>query len=100
MKTDAVLVNVGRGPLVDEAALYQALCEGRLFGAACDVFSREPPIHSPLLNLENFIGTPHVGAQTVEAQRKVGEDVARIIDAYAAGDRIDQVNVDTPPALT
>jgi D-3-phosphoglycerate dehydrogenase / 2-oxoglutarate reductase len=87
MKADAVLVNVGRGPLVDETALYEALRDGRLLGAACDVFAQEPPVHSPLLSLENFVGTPHVGAQTVEAQRKVGEDVARIIDAYAVGER-------------
>jgi len=98
MKADAVLVNVGRGPLVDEAALYQALCERRLGGAACDVFSQEPPLHSPLLTLENFIGTPHVGAQTMEAQQKVGEDVASIIDAYAAGSHIGQVNVGRGPA--
>ena len=86
MKPDALLVNVGRGRIVDEDALYRALCDGRIAGAASDVFATEPPGRHPLFELDNFVATPHVGAQTVEAQREVGENVVRIIDAFAAGD--------------
>jgi D-3-phosphoglycerate dehydrogenase len=85
MKRDALLVNVGRGSIVDEAALYAALRDGRLGGAALDVFAKEPPGAHPLLTLPNFIGTPHIAAQTRDAQRRVGEAVVRIIDAFAAG---------------
>ena len=56
MRRDAVLVNVGRGGVVDEAALYDALREGRIGGAALDVFAAEPPGDSPLLRLDNFVG--------------------------------------------
>ena len=83
MKMGAVLVHVGRGGVVDEAALYAALREGRLAGAALDVFESEPPGESPLLSLDNFIGTPHVGAQTAEAQAAIGDEVVRILDEFA-----------------
>ncbi|NQT85899.1 hydroxyacid dehydrogenase [bacterium] len=86
MPPHAVIVNVGRGKVVDEQALYEALQQGRLGGAALDVFAAEPPGESPLLGLDNFIATPHVGAQTVEAQRKIGADVVRIVDAMAGGE--------------
>jgi D-3-phosphoglycerate dehydrogenase len=86
MKQDAMLVNVGRGRIVDEDALYRALRDGKIAGAASDVFTTEPPGRHPLLELDNFVATPHVGAQTVEAQREVGENVVKIIDAFAAGD--------------
>jgi len=85
MKRDALLINVGRGGIVDEAALYAALRDGKLGGAALDVFVQEPPGAHPLLTLPNFIGTPHIAAQTRDAQRRVGEAVVRIIDAFAAG---------------
>ena len=85
MKPHAALVNVGRGKIVDEDALCAALQAGRIGGAALDVFATEPPGEHPLLGLPNFVATPHVGAQTLEAQRKVGTDVVRIIDALATG---------------
>lgn len=85
MKPRAVLINVGRGKVVDEQALCEALRQGRIGGAALDVFANEPPGDSPLLGLDNFIATPHVAAQTVEAQRKIGADVVRIVDALADG---------------
>jgi D-3-phosphoglycerate dehydrogenase len=85
MKPTAVLVNVGRGGIVDEMALYEALRSGDLAGAALDVFEREPLGENPLPSLDNFVGTPHVAAQTVEAQRRVGEDVLKIIQAFSAG---------------
>jgi D-3-phosphoglycerate dehydrogenase len=86
MRPDAVLVNVGRGGIVDEEALYEALIQGRLGGAALDVFAVEPPGDNPLLRLDNFVGTPHVAAQTVEAQRSIGAAVVRAVEAFAKGD--------------
>lgn len=69
MKDGAYLINAARGGVVDEAALYDALRSGKLAGAALDVFEKEPPFGSPLLELDNCIVTPHLGASTEEAQR-------------------------------
>ena len=68
VKPSARLINAARGGIVDEAALHDALASGRLAGAACDVFLQEPLGASPLLELPNFIATPHVAASTAEAQ--------------------------------
>lgn len=74
---NAILVNTARGGVVDEEALYAALAEGRIFAAASDVFVDEPAKpDNPLLSLENFIGTLHMGASTEEALLRVGQDVA------------------------
>jgi D-3-phosphoglycerate dehydrogenase len=67
MKSSAYIVNTSRGGLVDEQALYQALSNGTIAGAACDVFTQEPPGDHPLLQLDNFMLTPHIGAYTQEA---------------------------------
>ena len=76
VKPSARLLNAARGGIVDEAALYDALAAGRLAGAACDVFLKEPlSPESPLLSLPNFIATPHVAASTAEAQTSVAFDV-------------------------
>jgi D-3-phosphoglycerate dehydrogenase len=72
MKPGAFLINTGRGGLVDEAALVQALTDRQIAGAALDAFVHEPPRNSPLLKLENAIFTPHIGAHTKEAIDRVG----------------------------
>jgi D-3-phosphoglycerate dehydrogenase len=76
LKRGAFLVNTSRGGVVDEEALYQALAEGHLGGAALDVFEREPPGDHPLLRLPNFVATPHLGASTVEAQVTCAVEIA------------------------
>ena len=72
MKQDAVLINIARGGLVDEAALKVALKSGALAGAGFDVFRTEPPEDSELLNLPNFLATPHIGGSAEEAILNMG----------------------------
>ena len=72
MKKEAFLLNISRGDIVDEEALYQVLKEGRIRGAALDVFFNEPPRESPLLKLDNVILTPHMGGYTLEALIETG----------------------------
>jgi len=68
MKPEAYLVNTARGPIVDEAALAQALREGVIAGAGLDVFEKEPAVHPELLELENVALVPHLGSSTVETR--------------------------------
>jgi D-3-phosphoglycerate dehydrogenase / 2-oxoglutarate reductase len=84
MKPTAYLINVARGGVVDEAALALALGEGRLAGAAVDVYEHEPPTDSPLMAAPHLVLTPHLGASTREAQQKAGVEVAeQVLDALA-----------------
>lgn len=94
MKPTAFIVNVARGGLIDEDALYAALKSGRIAGAGLDVFVSEPPAGSPLLDLENVVLTPHLGASTDEAQEKAGVAVARSVRLALDGELVpDAVNV-------
>src|SRR3712207_3918796 len=74
MKATAYLINVARGGIVDETALYNALKEGTIAGAALDVFQQEPTTDSPLFALPNVVVTPHLGASTAEAQDRRSEE--------------------------
>jgi glyoxylate reductase len=73
MKPSAYLVNVARGPLVDEAALADALRDGVIAGAGLDVFEREPEVHESLLSLENAVLVPHIGSATVETRTAMAQ---------------------------
>ena len=72
MRRGSFLINAARGGLIDEDALADALRSGHLAGAACDVFQMEPDPSPRLLTLPNFLGTPHIGGSTVEAQLAMG----------------------------
>ncbi len=94
MKPSAFLLNMARGPIVDERALAEALGARRLAGAALDVFEQEPPPPGhPLLGCEHAVFTPHLGAVTEEAQRSVGIEICRAVrDALLQGDLRTAVN--------
>ena len=82
LKPGVRIVNCARGGLVDEAALADALKEGRVAGAAFDVFAEEPATASPLFGLDNVVVTPHLGAATTEAQENVALQVAEQMSDY------------------
>ena len=75
MKENAIIINISRGGIIEEDALYESLKEGKIKGAALDVFENEPPTNSPLLALDNTVFTCHLGAQTTDAQKRVGEEL-------------------------
>lgn len=86
MKAGARLISAARGGIVDESALLDALNRGQLAGAALDVFNNEPPGDSKLLRHPNLIATPHIGAQTEEAQTRAAIDIATEVLAALRGD--------------
>jgi D-3-phosphoglycerate dehydrogenase len=89
MRDGVRLVNCARGGIINESELYDALKSGKVGGAAFDVFEIEPNVESPLLQLESFIATPHLGASTVEAQRRVSEDICRQVSDYLLKNTVD-----------
>ncbi len=93
-KPTAIVVNAARGGIVDEQALLVAIQEGRIGGAALDVFASEPCTDSPLFKFDNVVATPHLGASTDEAQEKAGIAVARSVRLALSGELVpDAVNV-------
>jgi phosphoglycerate dehydrogenase-like enzyme len=86
MKSNAVLINISRGPIVDEKALTQALESRAIFGAGLDVFETEPPAkENPLLSLDNVIVTPHNIAWTDELARGMGRSAFKAITDISKG---------------
>lgn len=92
MKPDSYLVNTSRGEIIDEAALADALDDGRLAGAGLDVYEDERNPHPALLGLENVILAPHIGSATHESRREMGEkvliNIRAHIDNHACPDRV------------
>ncbi len=107
VKPSVHIINAARGGVIDEAALYDALKEGRVAGAGLDVYATEPCTDSPLFGLDNVVATPHLGASTEEAQERAGIAVANSVRKALAGELVpDAVNVrggtideDVRPAL-
>jgi D-3-phosphoglycerate dehydrogenase len=95
MQPHAIIANMARGGIIEEAALHSALTEGFISAAILDVFSQEPlPADNPLRNLDNVILTPHLGASTAEGQRNVAVDVcAAVRDALKEGELSRAINV-------
>jgi D-3-phosphoglycerate dehydrogenase len=94
VKPSVRIINAARGGVLDEAALYEALKEGRVAGAGLDVFATEPCTDSPLFELDNVVATPHLGASTDEAQERAGIAVAVSVRKALSGELVpDAVNV-------
>ncbi|QXH33292.1 2-hydroxyacid dehydrogenase [Pseudomonas muyukensis] len=88
MKPSAILVNISRGRVLDEAALLQALAARRIRGAGLDVFVQEPlPLDSPLLQLDNLVVTPHIGSATLETREAMARCAVDNLLAALAGER-------------
>jgi D-3-phosphoglycerate dehydrogenase / 2-oxoglutarate reductase len=93
MKKNAILINTSRGKIINEQDLYHALQKGEIFGAALDVFAEEPISKDhPLLTCDNFIGTPHNGANTVDALIRMGtgavDEIVRLLKQKEASSLI------------
>ena len=88
MKTSAILVNTARGPVIDEAALVDALRDDRLHAAGLDVFEKEPEVHPGLLELENAILLPHIGSSGEGARRRMTETAVENLLAALSGEQV------------
>jgi D-3-phosphoglycerate dehydrogenase / 2-oxoglutarate reductase len=98
MKKTAYLVNTSRGSNIDEQALYKALKEGKIAGAAIDVYVDEPKVEgaefkNKLKELDNIVLSSHLGASTIEGQRETSTEIARVVSGYlSGGDFVNAVN--------
>ncbi len=79
MHSNSILINIARGGIVVEEDLYQLLLDAKIYGAASDVFRQERKF-SPLFSLNNFIGTPHIGAMTNESQEKIANLIIELLE--------------------
>ena len=80
MKDGVIIINTARGGVINEEALYEALVSGKVYAAGLDVFEVEPPndeLRRKLLSLDNVVATPHIGASTHEAQKRVGTEIVQ-----------------------
>ncbi|MBI3996875.1 MAG: phosphoglycerate dehydrogenase [Candidatus Omnitrophica bacterium] len=101
MKKGVRLINCARGGIIDEQALHQAIVEGKVAGAAIDVYEEEPPKNHPLTKLEQVVCTPHLGASTQEAQLNVAIEVAKqVADALLGRGIRNAVNMPSVDAQT
>jgi D-3-phosphoglycerate dehydrogenase len=99
MKNGVRIINCARGGIINEKDLYDALLEGKVAGAALDVFEKEPPENNPLLSLDSVVSTPHLGAATKEAQENVAITIAeQIADYLVQGTIRNAVNFPSIPA--
>ncbi len=94
MKNRVILINCARGGIINEKDLYDAIKGGKVAGAALDVFEKEPATGNPLLELEEVVSTPHLGASTGEAQENVSIAIAQqIVDYFTLGEARNAVNM-------
>jgi len=91
MKKTAILINVARGPIVDEAALAEALKNGRIWGAGLDVYEREPEIEKTLLSLDNVVLLPHIGSATRKTRLEMALTAVRNLIQGLSGQRPDNL---------
>jgi D-3-phosphoglycerate dehydrogenase len=91
MRDGAILINTARGGLIDEVALEQALQSGKLAGAAADTLEEDPPEDHPLLQLETFLYTPHIGANTIQSVERTGMMAAQNLIAVLRGEPCEHI---------
>ena len=103
MKPSAYLINTSRGPIVDERALFEALSDKRIAGAALDVYAKEPlPLEDPIRGLDNVILLPHLGYVSEENYRLMYGDGLEAVEGFLAGKPLRALNAPvsrTPPRL-
>ncbi len=86
MKPTALIINTSRGGIINEEDLYQALKNGEIAGAGIDVFEKEPPTDSKLLELDNVVLTPHTAAFTTEAMNNMNVEIVKQLIAWFRGE--------------
>ncbi|NWF70425.1 MAG: phosphoglycerate dehydrogenase [Chloroflexi bacterium] len=100
MKNGARLINTAHGSIIDEQAVADALKEGKLTGAAVDVYQQEPPYNSPLVGLDTVIHTPHIGDNTVEAMQDLSTQIVQqVVDALRGSDYRNVINLPFLPGV-